>query len=185
MNIELRNIQIYDKLSEETTAFTASIYIEGKKVGYAKNDGQGGGTDYNVDNYHNQEHKQLIEKAEQYCLQLEPLKLDGYGIHEGGKSVSIPMNLEHFIDEIVHKAWQEKENKRFKKIMQRHQLKALLIGNDKQYKQIVFGKPVLSIENLLATPSGKEALLKSIARWKASALPHERILNTNIPKEFL
>ena len=40
MNIELKNIKIAEHLSEETTAFTADIFVNGKKVGYARNDGR-------------------------------------------------------------------------------------------------------------------------------------------------
>jgi hypothetical protein len=35
MKIELKKVQIYNKLSEETTAFTADIYVNGVKAGYA------------------------------------------------------------------------------------------------------------------------------------------------------
>ena len=41
MNIELKNVKIYAGLSEETIAFNASVYIDGKKVGEAKNSGHG------------------------------------------------------------------------------------------------------------------------------------------------
>lgn len=44
MKVELRAIKVYDRLSEETTAFTAVIYADGKRVGDAKNDGHGGST---------------------------------------------------------------------------------------------------------------------------------------------
>lgn len=42
MKIELKNLKVYPRLSEETTAFTATVYADGKKVGEAKNDGHGG-----------------------------------------------------------------------------------------------------------------------------------------------
>ena len=37
MNIELRKLKIVESMSEETTAFTADIYVDGYKSGYAKN----------------------------------------------------------------------------------------------------------------------------------------------------
>ena len=46
MNVELKSVKVYDKLSEETICFTATIVINGKKVGEAKNDGHGGCTHY-------------------------------------------------------------------------------------------------------------------------------------------
>ena len=48
MEITLKNVKTYAGLSEETIAFNASVYIDGKKVGDAKNNGQGGSNDVNV-----------------------------------------------------------------------------------------------------------------------------------------
>jgi len=42
MNITLKNVQVYPRMSEETTAFNATIYLDGKKVGEVKNQGHGG-----------------------------------------------------------------------------------------------------------------------------------------------
>lgn len=44
MNIELRNLKHFASGSEETECFTATIYVDGKKVGDASNDGHGGQT---------------------------------------------------------------------------------------------------------------------------------------------
>lgn len=44
MKIELKKLAIYPRLSEETTAFNADVWIDGKKVAVAKNDGHGGMT---------------------------------------------------------------------------------------------------------------------------------------------
>ena len=48
MNISLKNVRTYEGLSEETVAFAASVYVDGKKVGDAKNNGQGGPNDVDV-----------------------------------------------------------------------------------------------------------------------------------------
>jgi hypothetical protein len=45
MKIELRNVQFAAFMSEETNAFTATIYVNGKKAGEASNQGHGGSTD--------------------------------------------------------------------------------------------------------------------------------------------
>ncbi len=42
MKIELRNLKIAATLSEETTAYTGTIYIDGKRAFDASNHGQGG-----------------------------------------------------------------------------------------------------------------------------------------------
>lgn len=47
MKIELRHVKIARRLSEETTAYAATIYVDGKPAFYATNHGHGG-----CDNYH-------------------------------------------------------------------------------------------------------------------------------------
>jgi hypothetical protein len=42
MRIELKNLKVADHLSERTLAFSASVYVDGKRVGEALNDGRGG-----------------------------------------------------------------------------------------------------------------------------------------------
>lgn len=44
MRIELKNVVYSERLSEETAAFAAIVYVDGKKRGEAKNDGHGGMT---------------------------------------------------------------------------------------------------------------------------------------------
>jgi len=46
--VQLKNIKIASHLSEETTAFTASIYLDNVKIGTAENHGQGGNTNVYV-----------------------------------------------------------------------------------------------------------------------------------------
>lgn len=48
--IEVKNVKIYDSLSEETLCFTATVYKNGKRIGTAKNTGHGGSTDVRLDN---------------------------------------------------------------------------------------------------------------------------------------
>ncbi len=42
MKIELKNIKISSFLSQETTAYTAALYVDGRKIGTVENDGHGG-----------------------------------------------------------------------------------------------------------------------------------------------
>lgn len=44
MKIELKSVKVYRGMSEETLAFTADVWIDGRKSFYAKNDGHGGET---------------------------------------------------------------------------------------------------------------------------------------------
>lgn len=45
MKIELRNVKYAEFASEETRCFEATIYIDGERVGTARNAGHGGSTD--------------------------------------------------------------------------------------------------------------------------------------------
>lgn len=45
MKLELKKVTFSEALSEETNAFTADVYLDGKLVATAKNTGQGGDTD--------------------------------------------------------------------------------------------------------------------------------------------
>jgi len=42
LKVELRKVKIARHMSEETTAFTADLWVDGKHIGHVKNDGRGG-----------------------------------------------------------------------------------------------------------------------------------------------
>ena len=42
MLITLKNIKVHPDMSEETHCFSATIYVDGKKAGFVKNEGRGG-----------------------------------------------------------------------------------------------------------------------------------------------
>lgn len=178
MNIELRNIQIQNRQSEETIAFTASLYIDGKKVGYAKNSGNGGCTDYGPDNYHDNQSKEAINNAELYCAGLAPNKFEYEGQH-----FENPSSLEVVIDRIIDEFWQEKEAKRFKNKIAKDQLTAILIGNEHGYKKIYWPvkgqRKILTIAELLSTTHGTQLIKNAIN--KEVVEPGTSVLNTNIP----
>ena len=49
MKIELRRFTTNSRLSQETTAFAADVWVDDKKVGYAENAGHGGNTNVRLD----------------------------------------------------------------------------------------------------------------------------------------
>lgn len=57
---ELRNVQVAEFLSEETTAFSADIFVDGQRIGYCTNSGKGEGNFPRVTN----EYRPLIEEIE-------------------------------------------------------------------------------------------------------------------------
>lgn len=48
MKVELKRLQVYERMSQETTAFNADVWIDGKKAGTAENNGHGGNTNVRI-----------------------------------------------------------------------------------------------------------------------------------------
>jgi hypothetical protein len=169
MKIELKKIKIAEHMSEETTAFTAEIYINGVNAGYAKNDGRGGCTDY-----HPYEGKRsLIQAAEKHCLTLPAQKID---MGEGRKPLVIEMNLENFIDDLVHEELKRRDQKKFEKQLEKRMEKSIMWGipNGNSYREIRQKQP-LSAYNVTA-------LQGLVDRVKKDFKAGEQFLNTNFEK---
>lgn len=170
MNIQLKNIKINLTFSEETIMFAADIFIDGKKAGYAKNDGHGGCTYYHA--YVGC--KDLIEKAEIYCLSFPKVDKDG-NINE--------QSLEDLIDELLYDFYNKKEKEKFNK----KKLKAMENGlifadkdNDKSFTAITWKN--LKIADLLSKENGIKVLKHKIIELKMNG---KVILNTNLPNELM
>lgn len=177
MEITLKSLQIFERMTQETTAFHASLYIDGKAVGECGNHGTGGETWYRAIH---PDYWPFIKKAEEYCKTLPPFDYDG---------MKIPCDLEGFIDNLVEDAAMKKETKRFKAKMLKDQEKGVLVGNDNEYRIFSMSstvtKKVVKISDLLASPKGKIALQNNINKIKEGLKEGDRILNTNLPKEVL
>ena len=61
MKLELKNVKIHDDMSEETTCFSAYLYINGKRAAHCKNAGYGGATDIDFDD------RELMLAFKKYC----------------------------------------------------------------------------------------------------------------------
>lgn len=169
--IELKSLKIYDRMSEETIAFTADVYVNGKKVAYAKNEGCGGPTHYNP---YSQADRALLVEAESYCNALPSTK------HEfGGKTVELPQSLESVIDAWVYRVDEEKHKAKFKKKLAKDMIKGLCVGTPDRY-EIIWWKGV-TIPQLLQMERGKATLRAKILQLRSEG---KNILNTNIPKEL-
>mgnify|MGYP000205058208 FL=1 len=159
MNIELKKIKVAENMSEETTAFTAELFVNGKNIGYVKNDGRGGCTDY----YNNpdEKSKEALKAAKAYCLTLPEVD---YGAFKH------KMDLETFIDELLEKHLKEKEQKKLEKKM----IDTIIFGvpNGYSYTQIKQKKPLATFP--------VESLQKAIDNLKASFKNGEIIMNTNL-----
>ena len=105
--VEIKNLKVAEHLSEETLAFTASIWINGKKVGGAKNAGHGGMTDVDLWDRkgeqvtrNNELHDELAEHVKQFTWK----SFDGE---------QVPYRVDFYIDELVEKEDERQRLKRF------------------------------------------------------------------------
>lgn len=176
MNIQLKNIKVAKHLSQETTAFSADVYINNVKAAYCKNDGHGGATFYWP---HALEYRALITEAEQYCKTLPDIQTDFKDPGDNTKTFAIKMNLENFIDNLLNSFLGDLEKQRFVRNMERDMKKGILVGTDEQY--IVYNLPK-SLDDIIHTGTNpiasiNEWLKKVATRMKAG----DRILNTNFP----
>ena len=98
MKVELKNIKECQFMSEETQCFTASIYIDNKKVGTVKNNGKGGCNLYNFKD------EEVEQKFYAYCRSLPAIEF---------MNEPLPMDDELFIGKLLQK---HAENKRYKNL---------------------------------------------------------------------
>jgi hypothetical protein len=167
MKIELKKISFSERLSEETNAFVADLYINGKKAAYVKNDGQGGSTDYQP--YEGM--YALVNEAARYAKTLPSKK---YG------TLTIESDLEVVIDDLFTKWLTDKEAKKFGKKLSKDCEKGICTKTANGYTLHQFKG--YTIASLLLHPSGKVALKKAIDKFKSEGL---EILNKNIPEDIL
>ena len=161
MKIELKNIKINLTFSEETTMFMADVYVNGKKTAYANNDGRGGCTFYN--SYHAPNNDEDLRQAEAFCKALPKVRVEEYDFE-------FDMNLEHFIDDLVHAELEKKEKKKMEKQM----ANSIMWGKPKghSYSQVKFKVPLAEI------PTTR--LQEVVDKYKKELKEGEVFLNTNL-----
>ena len=180
MKIELKNFKHYDRLSEETMCFVGNIWVNGIKCGYAENSGKGGCTSYHHDC--TEQSRELIRQAEEYCLKLPPIV---YKSSISDKDIEIDMNLTNYIDDLCCELVKKKEKDAIAKKLNKEMQKAILIGIDNgtdiTYQAIAFKLPLREMwENY---PDHFKLTLKN--KLEKYADKGYRLLNTNIPQQFL
>ena len=99
-SIELKNVKVAHHMSEETTAFTATLYINGKKAAHVKNDGRGG------DNHPWFLDREVEKEFHAFCASL-PVEKDEWHI-ENNLEPS-PMSYDSFIGRLLE-VWMEKDD---------------------------------------------------------------------------
>jgi len=101
VNIKLKNIKYFAAGSEETSCFTASVYIDGMKAGDVKNDGHGGCNYYYP--------HELETKLSAYADTLPPVTSS---LEVDGKPFVYEPNADNVIDELLDEYLAAKELRR-------------------------------------------------------------------------
>ena len=162
MDLQLKNVKFSEFMSEETNAFTADLWFRGKKIGYTKNDGQGGCTfTWAYDGMRDQ-----LNEAENYAKSLPAIVYKGVG---GREDFSLDSNLEHVIDRLFENWLETKEIKKQEK------------------KGIYYEKPNgqrattywvgWTLKDLLNNPKGRGIIANAIFKLQKEG---NTILNTNL-----
>lgn len=171
MKIELKKIKYSEWGSEETNCFQASIYLNGKEVGYCNNDGKGGCTNYN--RIPNVDYK-VIQEMEEYCKRLPAIV---YTKEKDGYDFKIDMTLEHYLDNLLFDYLKAKEKAKLTKKMD----KAILIGNEFTYQSITFKLPLKEVWE-----KQPQYFIKTLNEYlNKYADKGYKLLNTNIPQQFI
>lgn len=99
MKVELRKVSINKRLSQETTCFSADIWIDGKKVGEAANRGHGGPNEIYIKD------KAVYDAFNAFCLSQSPHKSQ-YG--------DLDMDMDFYISLLLEKVVERQTLKRRK-----------------------------------------------------------------------
>lgn len=169
MKIELKKLKHYERLSEETNAFSADLYADGNFVATCRNDGRGGPIDF--DNHGIGVDKSLLGLCETYCKSLPPVVFE-YGDNQKSE---LPMNLELFVGDLVEESLRSKELLKFRKRMEKDFLKYICYGTETSYRSI--GWKNYTIAQLIGTPVGNKMIQTRVDVLKEKG---ETILNTNL-----
>ncbi len=119
MKIELRKFKHYPRLSEETNAFSADVYVDGILIAWAANDGRGGENRLDVAE---PKHRAKVSEMHTWAMQ-QPA-------HEG-----LSMNLDFYISLMVDEKINEKVYAKNRKVFDQYtdtQLMGILVYNQKE-----------------------------------------------------
>lgn len=179
MEIILKNIYTGERQSRDMTVFQATLYIDGYRVGVITNDGQGGATMYRpLDD----KGIALIRQAEVWCRTLPPMVLPDR--MSDGKPVTIPMELELYLDNIITEWLKRRDIEAFRRKAEKKMTRSILFGvPHKTFKEMTYGT---LLTRLIHRPGWVDQLRDDIHRKVLPLLQdNEKILNTNIPQRVV
>jgi hypothetical protein len=153
MKLELKNIAHSPRLSQETEAFAADLWVNNKKVAYVENSGHGGCTNYNT---YDVSLRPLLKEVEDFCKGLPPEDFNGHKLN---------MDLEFMIDKMLYDWIEYKDYKK------------ALIYRTKEGVKMECKWNGYTITKLLQTGSGVGTIRRKVIDLKSKGCT---ILNTNL-----
>lgn len=159
LNIELKKLK-FGLHSQETIDFVAEVYVNGKHIATAENQGYGGPTStYKEKNISYEEYQSILNYFKN--LPVDP------------KYPSLSMDFEMVIDTLVDKAFNDRQRKK-------DENKCILIGipGDSMYKML--GWKGTTVKKLMSNEKSIDWLEKQIPLLLSKVMPGEKILNTNL-----
>ncbi len=100
MKVELKNLKVHQDMSEETTCFSATIYIDGKKAGNAENSGKGACTMIWLEPEYKKPFADYIASLPKKEVSEFPTNLQKY-FPDG-----LVQDEESFLDDLVHSTYE-------------------------------------------------------------------------------
>lgn len=173
MKIEIKNIKVNLAFSEETTCFTADIFVDGIKTAYARNDGRGGSTHYC--SYHKPNDDENLRQAEAFAK-----TMPSHFYEYGGVKREIKSDLETIIDFAIDDFVKAKEVVKFNKKLEKAMVCNIVYGVPNTGKATTIGYGKTPIATVVKHPQSREGFVKLLARIKSELKDGEVILNTNL-----
>jgi hypothetical protein len=162
MRLQLKNVYFSERLSQETNAFAADVYLDNRKFATAENDGHGGPTLVKSLN----KKDELFNEAVKYAKNSPDIQTKF--LNEDGLPVTYASNLENQVDNMLVE-WLERKQ------LVKNSRKGLYIEDKVKNRFLISWN--LPMNKLLAHPKGKDIVKEAIAKKKKEGYI---ILNNNL-----
>lgn len=161
MKLELKNVKVHEDMSEETTCFSATLWVNGKRAASCRNDGIGGSTHVCFDNHATRDEVVRWCKDNPIVQVFRGKKFECYGVDD---------RVDELLFEYMNKEMLKKNQK---KMLVLHQ-KCL---NDPKYIIHAYRKFKSPIKSLMLDENGRTLLKNAIIECQIKGY---EIMNTNI-----
>jgi hypothetical protein len=103
--ISIKGLKVAEFMSEETLAYTATVYFDGKQIASADNGGRGGATHIRAETGQ----QDLFKQAEAFALSLPATLTDYEDPKDPSGKLSIVSSLEWVVDGLAHEQQDRKK----------------------------------------------------------------------------